>query len=70
MEYRQIQTNTEQEKQPAPEHKCKSWERQILVETHEVGASHNIVTYRKSMCKVCGKIFEEEDPYGVDKIFR
>jgi hypothetical protein len=37
----------------------------ILLEEHSVNSLHNIVIYRKSKCKICGKIFEESDPRGI-----
>jgi hypothetical protein len=45
-------------------HECKR-HLQILEETHSVNSLHNIVIYRKSVCKICGKIFEISDPGGI-----
>ena len=33
----------------------------ILEEKHSVNPLHNIVIYRKSICKICNKIFEVSD---------
>jgi hypothetical protein len=47
-----------------PPHKCKL-HLVVLVEEHSVNSLHNIVIYRKSKCKICGKIFEQSDPEGI-----
>lgn len=47
-----------------PEHKCK-YNLRILELTHSVNSLHNIIIARKSECKICGKIFCEEDERGL-----
>ena len=43
-----------------PPHNCKLHIK-ILEEKHSVNSLHNIVIYRKSICKICNKIFEVSD---------
>ena len=47
-----------------PPHNCKMHSK-ILEEVHSVNARHNITIYRKSICKICGKVFEKSDPDGI-----
>ena len=47
-----------------PPHNCKHHLR-IIEETHSVNSLHNIVIYRKSICKICKKVFEVSDSDGI-----
>ena len=47
-----------------PPHNCKLHIK-ILEEKHSVNSLHNIVIYRKSICKICNKIFEVYDEDGI-----
>ncbi|HVO74136.1 MAG TPA: hypothetical protein VMT35_08945, partial [Ignavibacteriaceae bacterium] len=47
-----------------PKHNCKMYLK-ILMEVHDVNSFQNIVTYRRSQCKICNKIFEVSDPEGI-----
>ncbi len=47
-----------------PPHNCKLHTK-ILEEKHSVNSLHNIVIYRKSICKICNKIFEVYDEDGI-----
>ena len=47
-----------------PPHKCKL-HLKVLEVTHSVNSLHNIVISRKSICKICSKVFEEFDPNGL-----
>jgi len=54
-----------------PPHNCKLHSI-ILMEVHDVnlpcrqaGSFQNIVTYRRSQCKICNKVFEVSDPEGI-----
>jgi len=54
-----------------PKHNCKL-NSIILMEVHDVnlpcrqaGSFQNIVTYRRTQCKICNKVFEVSDPEGI-----
>jgi len=51
-----------------PAHNCKQNLR-ILEQTHSVNSLHNIVIARITLCKICGKKFEQFDSKGLDKLF-
>ena len=57
----QFQINWEKLK---PKHNCKV-HLKILMEVHDVNSFQNIVTYRRSQCKICNKVFEVSDPEGI-----
>ena len=47
-----------------PPHDCKK-NLKIISQTHSLNSSHNIVIAQTKQCKICGKKFEESDPYGI-----